>query len=70
MFEGHKHRCECHYPDSVCEVDDADCLQAQQAVSVHIPTKQNEQCRCKMDLCLMPYNFEPKCVGEEFAAGY
>ena len=44
MFEGHKHRCECHYPDSVCEVDDADCLQAQQAVSVHIPTKQNEQC--------------------------
>ena len=38
--------------------------------SVHIPTKQNEQCRCKMDLCLMPYNFEPKCVGEEFAAGY
>ena len=44
MFEGHKHRCECHYPDSVCEVNDADCLQAQQAVSVHIPTKQNEQC--------------------------
>ena len=42
MFEGHRNTCECHYSDSVCEVNDADCLQAQQAVSVHIPTKQNK----------------------------
>ena len=71
MFEGHRNTDAnaTILTQSVRSMMQTVCKLSKLSVFTYPPSRINIR-RCKLDLCLMSYNFEPKCMGEEFAAGY